>query len=51
MGTNTKIEWSHHTANLWWGCQEVHEGCDNCYARTWDRRLGGDHWGDRKSVV
>lgn len=29
---NSKIEWTNHTANLWWGCTEVHEGCDNCYA-------------------
>lgn len=49
MGQNTKIEWAHHTANLWWGCQEVHEGCDHCYARTWDKRMGGNHWGARAS--
>lgn len=44
MGETT-IEWCHYTANLWWGCQEVHEGCDACYARTWDKRMGGAHWG------
>lgn len=32
MAQNSKIEWTHHTANLWHGCTAVHEGCDNCYA-------------------
>jgi hypothetical protein len=22
MATNSKIEWTHHTANLWWGVQK-----------------------------
>lgn len=34
MAQNSKIEWCDHTVNLWWGCTEVHAGCDNCYART-----------------
>lgn len=42
---NSKIEWTHDTRNLWWGCVEVSPQCDYCYARTWDKRLGGDHWG------
>jgi len=37
---NSKIEWTHHTANLWWGCTEVHEGCDNCYAKRLANRYG-----------
>lgn len=47
MAENSKIEWTKHTGNLWWGCQEVHEGCDNCYARTLDNRYHNDnpHWG------
>lgn len=45
MAENSKIEWTHHTANLWWGCQKVHAGCDNCYAENLDKRWGGDHWG------
>lgn len=45
MGENTSIEWAKHTGNLWWGCQEVHEGCDQCYARVFDKRVGGAHWG------
>lgn len=46
MAKNTKIEWTAaerkdgtlapgHTANLWWGCSKVHDGCNNCYAETW----------------
>lgn len=46
MAENSKIEWTHHTGNLWWGCTEVHAGCDNCYARVLDNRWDGDHWGN-----
>lgn len=28
----SKIEWTHYTANFWWGCMKVHAGCDHCYA-------------------
>lgn len=52
MALNSNIEWTHHTANLWWGCTEVHEGCDNCYARVWANRYG-TQWGDdqpRKAI-
>lgn len=45
MAQNSKIEWTHHTANLWWGCTKVHEGCDNCYAETLSKRWGNDVWG------
>lgn len=48
MATNSKIEWTHHTGNLWWGCTRVHAGCDNCYAETLTKRLGGDLWGNDK---
>lgn len=34
MAQDSKIEWTDHTVNLWWGCTEVHAGCDNCYAKT-----------------
>lgn len=49
MATNSKIEWTNHTANLWWGCTKVHEGCDNCYACSLSHRYGKDVWGDDKS--
>ena len=48
MSKNSKIEWTHHTANLWWGCTKVHKGCDNCYASNWSSRWGNDVWGDDK---
>ncbi len=32
MGSNTGIEWAHHTFNPWWGCVRVSPGCDHCYA-------------------
>lgn len=46
MAENSKIEWCHHTANLWWGCTEVHAGCDNCYARVLSHRWGHELWGN-----
>lgn len=48
MAQDSKIEWTHHTANLWHGCTKVHEGCDNCYAETLSRRWGRDIWGNDK---
>lgn len=45
MGKETGIEWTDHTFNPWWGCQRVSPGCERCYAETWDRRVGGGHWG------
>lgn len=32
MAQDSKIEWTDHTVNLWWGCSKVHTGCKNCYA-------------------
>lgn len=46
MMENSKIEWTHHTANLWWGCTEVHAGCDNCYARVFSNRWNDKLWGN-----
>lgn len=48
MAQNSKIEWTHHTANLWHGCTKVHEGCYNCYAETLAKRWGNDIWGNDK---
>lgn len=45
---NTKIEWCDHTVNFWWGCSEVSEACQNCYARAIARRFKVDCWGDDK---
>lgn len=46
MGDTTRIYWCDHTMNPWWGCNEVSEGCDNCYARTWTAfTRGNGYWG------
>lgn len=54
MGKETNIGWCDHTFNPWWGCDDAEAEpdsadrspeCRNCYARTFDHRLGGDHWG------
>jgi len=42
---NTKIEWTDHTFNPWWGCMKVSAGCKNCYAEKLDNRWQGGHWG------
>lgn len=50
MAQDSKIEWTHHTANLWWGCTEVHAGCDNCYAKAWAKRYQPTElWGNNSS--
>lgn len=48
MAENSKIEWCHHTDNLWQGCSKVHAGCDHCYAETLAHRWGNDIWGNDK---
>jgi protein gp37 len=48
MGEVTGISWTDHTFNPWWGCTRVSPGCVNCYAETFDKRVGGDHWGPGK---
>jgi protein gp37 len=40
MGENSKIAWTDHTFNPWWGCAKVSEGCKNCYAETFAARFG-----------
>lgn len=47
MGDKTGISWTDHTFNPWWGCTKIAPGCDNCYAATFDKRVGGDHWNPR----
>lgn len=46
MAENSKIEWTHHTINLWQGCEEVHPGCDHCYAKQLANRFNGAQWGN-----
>lgn len=45
MSKNSKIEWTHHTFNPWWGCTKVSPGCDHCYADNLARRYGHEVWG------
>jgi len=44
MARDSKIEWTNHTFNPWWGCERVSPACKNCYAETWSHRLGLDLW-------
>ena len=45
MSKDSRIEWTHHTFNPWWGCTKVSPGCKHCYAETWAKRLGQNVWG------
>ncbi len=45
MGQDSKIEWTHHTFNAWWGCVKVSPACKHCYAESWAKRLGMELWG------
>lgn len=47
MGKNSKIEWTNHTFNPWWGCTKVSEACKFCYAESWSKRVGQKVWGIR----
>ncbi len=45
MAGRTKIAWTDSTFNPWWGCTKISPGCEHCYAKAFDRRTGGHHWG------
>ncbi len=45
MAKQSKIEWTHHTFNPWWGCTKVSSACKHCYAETWAKRVGHNLWG------
>jgi protein gp37 len=47
MGKNSKIEWTHHTFNPWWGCTRVSQACKHCYAESWAKRVGKKVWGPK----
>ena len=42
---NSKIEWTHHTFNPWWGCTRVSPACRHCYAEAFAHRFGLELWG------
>lgn len=50
MGKDSKIEWTHHTFNPWWGCVKVSPGCEHCYAETFSKRVGHNIWGPAKTT-
>jgi protein gp37 len=45
MSAKSAIQWTTHTFNIAWGCIEASAGCNNCYARTFSKRMGYDVWG------
>lgn len=45
MAATSEIQWTDATVNFWWGCTKVGPGCDHCYAESFDKRVGGSHWG------
>lgn len=46
MGEDSKIEWTDHSFNAWWGCTKISPACDHCYAETLAKRVGyPDLWG------
>ncbi len=45
MAKDSRIEWTHHTFNPWWGCVKISPACAHCYAETWAHRLGAKIWG------
>ena len=48
MARDSRIEWTDHTFNPWWGCTKVSAACDHCYAEAWAKRLGFDIWSTGK---
>jgi protein gp37 len=50
MTKKSGIAWTDGTANFWWGCLKVSEGCDHCYAETLSKRVGKDIWGPAKTT-
>jgi protein gp37 len=50
VGSDSKIQWTHHTFNPALGCAKVHTGCLNCYAENEQavvmRKGGRVNWGE-----
>lgn len=44
MSEFSKIEWTDHTFNPWWGCVRVSPACRFCYADAQARRYGHEVW-------
>ncbi|MEU6709948.1 DUF5131 family protein [Nonomuraea sp. NPDC046802] len=53
MAATTKIEWTDHTFNPWWGCSRVSPACRFCYADRDAQRYGHQLWrrhGERRML-
>lgn len=51
MAEDSKIAWTDHTFNPWWGCSRVSAGCQHCYAEALAKRWGRAEWGDHAERV
>jgi len=47
VSENSKIEWTEHTFNPWWGCTKISEGCAHCYAAMFANRVGFSNAGSK----
>jgi protein gp37 len=47
VAKNSRIEWTNHTFNPWWGCVKVSPACTHCYAESWAKRVGQNVWGPK----
>lgn len=45
MAENSKIGWTDHTHNFWWGCHKVSAECQHCYIAGIMRRGGKEPFG------
>jgi len=45
VAKNSRIEWTTHTFNPWWGCVKMSPACKHCYAESWAKRVGHSVWG------
>ncbi|MFC4006568.1 DUF5131 family protein [Nonomuraea purpurea] len=53
MAETTKIQWTDHTFNPWWGCSRVSPACRFCYADRDAQRYGHQLWrrhGERRML-
>lgn len=42
---DSRISWTDHTFNPWWGCEKISPACDHCYAEGFAKRVGHQVWG------
>lgn len=45
MAKDSKIEWTDHTFNPWWGCWRIAAECEHCYAEVLADRFYPNLWG------